>query len=367
MKAVARLKPTHNATLWSTEPPDNLVLSIKDWAARDLPPLDRLLGELLSTTSRGLIVGPTGLGKTKFGLAMAFCLAAGLGFLHWAGPLHPRRILYIDGEMSRRQLKKRILEAAEETGVRPEGLLILSREDAEDMPPLNTEEGRQWMDSFIEKTGPLDLIIFDNLQALLIGDMKDEEQWAEILPWAKSLTRRAIGQVWFHHTGHDEGKSYGSKAREWQMDVVILMERIQDLPKGELWFSIKFTKARERNQDNLEDFEEITIRLVSGQWSATVGGATSAWKPSGNSKTVFDALIQVLAREGKTPPANNYVPPHTPCVSEALVRDHAFKMMGNGETKVKNQAIKRGFDKLVDKRWLGRWDGQLWAIKTEER
>ena len=31
---------------------------------------------------------------------------------------------------------------------------------------------------------------------------------------------RSIGQMWFHHTGHDESKSYGSKAREWQMDTV---------------------------------------------------------------------------------------------------------------------------------------------------
>jgi hypothetical protein len=98
------------------------------------------------------------------------------------------------------------------------------------MPPLNTPHGQTWFDAFIEAHGPFDLIIFDNIQALLVGDMKDEEQWAKALPWVRSLTRRSIGQIWLHHTGHDESKSYGSKAREWQMDTVILMERA-DTPR----------------------------------------------------------------------------------------------------------------------------------------
>ena len=103
-----------------------------------------------------------------------------------------------------------------------------------------------WMDRFVEKYGPFDLVIFDNVQALLLGDMKDEEPWSAVLPWVLSLTRRSIGQLWFHHTGHDESHGYGSKTREWKIDTVILMERIPNTPKGELCFSLNFTKARER-------------------------------------------------------------------------------------------------------------------------
>ena len=53
-----------------------------------------------------------------------------------------------------------------------------------------------------------------------------------------ALTHEAVnGQVWFHHTGHDESRSYGSKAREWQMDCVAIMEKVHD-PDSDLAFSL---------------------------------------------------------------------------------------------------------------------------------
>ena len=120
-------------------------------------------------------------------------------------------MLYVDGEISRREMKRRLKDAAERAKAQPDGLFVLSKEDFQDMPPLYTPEGRKWFDDFIEKHSPLDFIIFDNVQALLVGDMKEEDQWARILPWVKSLTRRSIGQMWFHHTGHDESKSTAPK------------------------------------------------------------------------------------------------------------------------------------------------------------
>ena len=55
-----------------------------------------------------------------------------------------------------------------------------------------------------------------------------ERSESEILPWVRSLTRQRIAQLWFHHTGHDESHGYGSKAREWQMDTVAMMESVKD-------------------------------------------------------------------------------------------------------------------------------------------
>jgi RecA-family ATPase len=222
-------------------------LALSDWLSRDLLEPDFLLGELLSTTSRLLIVGPTGLGKTMFGLAVAFALAGNKGFLHWEAR-RSGRVLYVDGEMSARLMKRRLTEAVGRAGMEPEGLCILSREDFPEMPPLNSKEGQRWLDHKIAGIGPFDLVIFDNIQALLVGDMKEEEQWAKILDWVRDLTRRSIGQLWFHHTGHDETRSYGSKAREWQFDTVALMERVDT--KEDLAFTLRFTKARGRTSEN---------------------------------------------------------------------------------------------------------------------
>jgi hypothetical protein len=61
-------------------PPDTsrdlrALLSVDAWAARDLPKPERLLGDLITRTSRTFIVGRTGLGKTMFGVALATSVA----------------------------------------------------------------------------------------------------------------------------------------------------------------------------------------------------------------------------------------------------------------------------------------------------
>ena len=54
---------------------DDLLVSA--WLRRELPPRDYLLGDILCTTSRWLIIGETGVGKTLFGLEIAAAIAAG--------------------------------------------------------------------------------------------------------------------------------------------------------------------------------------------------------------------------------------------------------------------------------------------------
>ena len=82
-------------------------LTLAEWLSRDISEPDFLLGELFSTNSRALLVGPTGLGKTMFGLAVCFAIASGKGFLHWQAR-RSARVLYVDGEMGRRQMKRRL-------------------------------------------------------------------------------------------------------------------------------------------------------------------------------------------------------------------------------------------------------------------
>jgi hypothetical protein len=81
---------------------------LKQWRDRDLPIPDYLMREVFSTTSRGIMSAPTGLGKSNVTIAIGTCMAAGLPFLHWAGR-RTAKVLYIDGEMSRRLLRQRLL------------------------------------------------------------------------------------------------------------------------------------------------------------------------------------------------------------------------------------------------------------------
>ena len=276
-------------------------LTVAAWLARDIPPPDFLMGEWVSTTSRGMIVSATGLGKTILCLALAFAMALGHDFLHWRAGRSARG-LYIDGEMSRRLMRTRLADAAHRVEAVPDHLFVLCRDDAPDMPPLNTPEGQQFIDDLIEKIGGVDFIVFDNIQSLLLGDMKDEEPWQDTLLWIRSLTNRAIAQLWVHHTGHNDSRSYGTKTREWQLDTVILLKRIENTA-ADIGFTLEFTKSRERAPHNRADFETVNITLADDRWEVQGAGRKSVAKPPSPLAQKFHAaLLDTLTSKGMPRP-----------------------------------------------------------------
>jgi AAA domain len=275
-------------------------LTVAQWRERDLPSAVLLMGEWLSRTSRVLITAATGLGKTNFGLALAMRAAAGLSFLHWIAH-RKARVLYVDGEMSRRLLRERMLDEAARVGADPESFFALSHQDIPGgMKALNTPEGQAWMNAFIEKIGGVDLIIFDNIMSLTTGDQKDSEPWRQTLPWALSLTKRDVGQVWIHHTGHDESRSYGDKTREWQMDAVVHFNPIER-DDTDISFSMTFEKARERTPANRFDFQDVKIALVNDRWEHELSRAQRPDKISPQAARALDALRNVIAGDQVTP------------------------------------------------------------------
>ena len=116
--------------------PGTLCLTPAQWAARDIPLQDRLLGDLFSTTTRTQLSADTGLGKTMFGLATAFAKRLGANFLHWQGH-RQASVLYVDGEMPGEPIKDRLAMAGSWFGLETplaDGFHLSSREDVEDMP-----------------------------------------------------------------------------------------------------------------------------------------------------------------------------------------------------------------------------------------
>jgi hypothetical protein len=196
-------------------------------------------------------------------IALCFAIAEGNGFLHWLG-VRRATTLFVDGEMSKRLLRLRLRDEAKRSNLRPETFHAFNHEDCEEFAPLNTKEGQAIMDAEIKRIGDVDLIVFDNIMSLISGDQKDEEGWRNTMPWARSLTRRNVAQVWIHHS-NDQGLTYGTKTREWQMDTVIFLEPVER-PDTDVSFTLKFTKARERTPDNREQFATVNIALVDNRW-----------------------------------------------------------------------------------------------------
>jgi hypothetical protein len=274
-------------------PIGDIPLTVDAWLARPLPELDRIMGEWFFTTSRTLLVGPTGVGKTNFGIAIAGHSAIGRNFLHWRA-CRPARILYVDGEMAARLFKQRLADLVRRLGEIPKTLFPFSHEDIENFRPLNTAAGAAILNGLIDKVGGVDGVWFDNIMSLIAGDMKEEEAWRQTLPLVTSLTKRGIAQVWLHHTGHDENRSYGTKTREWRMDNVMHLTT-EERPDTDVSFRLEFRKARTRTPETRRDFQDATIALVDDEWTVEAPAAAAPGPISPIAQKFSDALHNALA------------------------------------------------------------------------
>ena len=221
---------------------DDLLVSA--WRKRDIPPRDFLLGGVFCATSRWIIYGDTGVGKTLIALDLAGAMAAMAKFLDWEGT-RKIRIMVIDGEMPAETFKERMTLIGDLYGndIAVYGYnrddLISTNKGVDVMHPLDTELGQRWLWREIEIIKP-DVIIFDSIKYLLGGIMSEEESWSKVEPLIGKLTNRHIGQIWLHHTGHDTTKSFGTKTREWAMEAVVSLTKTE----ADMRILMEFKKAR---------------------------------------------------------------------------------------------------------------------------
>jgi hypothetical protein len=278
---------------WSPPP-----LTCDDWTKRDLPKPDCLSGDWMTTTSRAALIAPTGIGKTNLAMQLGYHISLGRDFLHWRGG-RPCRVLYIDGEMSRRLFRTRIIECRERAGEASSTFFALSHEDVEDFQLLSTKVGQRYIDRLISHIGGVDLIVFDSIMCLVGGDLRESLTWLQTLPWIKSLTKQNIGQIWIHHTGINEERGYGDKTKEWQLDTVMFLERVEN-NLTDVSFRLQFHKARERTPATRADFRSVKIALVDNQWTCDGANISKPNKVSPTALRFLDALNNVLASSNTT-------------------------------------------------------------------
>jgi hypothetical protein len=283
-------------------PKAEMILDLKGWLSRDLNPPDFICGDWLTTTSRTIVDADTGLGKTLWTMALTMSCAAGLPFMHWKAT-RPVRALYIDGEMPRRVMRERLADAVRRFGLGdklPAGMFLLSHEDVLDgqWQPLNSPSGQSFVEWIITRIGGVDLIVFDNIMALISGDQKDEEGWTKTLPWIRSLTRRQIAQIWINHTGHDTSRGYGTKTREWQMDNTIHFDRVER-SDTDVSFNLCFRKARERTPATRDQFVDVKVALVNDQWTWEPSSGIGQQKVVALHKKFYEALCVATSASGR--------------------------------------------------------------------
>ena len=251
------------------QPREDLLLAA--WLTRKLPERDYLLGNVFCTTSRWLVFGDTGVGKTLFAGDMAGAMASGSAFLNWE-ERRRARVMYLDGEMPAETFRERMELIAAQFG-NDIPLYGYNRDvlGPDEMPPLNTPEGERWLWREIEAVKP-DAIFFDAIMCLLAGTMGEEESWAPVKLLMRKITSRRIGQGWLHHTGHDTSRGFGTKTREWEMDTVLSLTTVEN-DQGVL---MEFRKKRLWTPKTADQFKPLTIIRGENGWAVGSGGASAA-------------------------------------------------------------------------------------------
>ncbi len=350
-------------------------LSAEAWAVREFPPSVRLLGDLVTTTSRIFLIGATGLGKTMLGVALGAGMASGQGFLDWRCD-RPVRVLYVDGEMPGELVRQRVRDAMRRIGCTEMlgKLLIYARDSAEvfaglfprlgQLEPLNTEAGQSFVYALIRALGGVDVVIFDNVMSLVSGDQKDEVPWSETLPLVSGLTRRQIGQVWLDHAGHNTARQYGSSTKAWRFDAVGVMTELpeEERQPREMGFKLSFDapgKARRRTPENWHEFAPRTIRLADDRWTSERPdepdrrtGKPALGKVSPSRAVFHKALLDALISNSIAPGTTTLAAWESECIRRSLIEAPEPEEDSAGK-RARTASFRAAKSHLVTAGWIG--------------
>lgn len=228
-------------------------------------PLPFVMTPWLLRQSINMIYGWRGTGKTYLAMQLAASIAHGTSFLRWSTPI-PSHVLYIDGEMGLRALKKR-LEAMEE---RPEGdnLTFMSLDKCSDGVIWNLADPVMQPNYDILCDG-YDVIFIDNIATCcrLMDREMEASSWNKVQKWA--LAQRSKGKcvIFIHHAGKN-GLQRGVSNREDTMNQVIKLDKNALCDKKKTQFQLTFDKTRDIYGEEAEPLL-VTMQNYSGvnSWS----------------------------------------------------------------------------------------------------
>ncbi|MBP0492194.1 AAA family ATPase [Pararoseomonas indoligenes] len=340
--------------------------------------LVKTIGEARQSTTREYIVkglfyarefsaiyGPPGSGKSFMGSHIAYAAAQGREV--FGRRVKRTKVLYgfLEGEGG---ADKRLQALADEFGDCPDFCYLAQPLNLHDDPQAVAEliaaamaVGAQW-------------ILIDTLsRAMGGGDENGPEGMGKILSIFSDV-RHATGAhvTVIHHTGKDvtrgmRGHNSLHGACDCELEIsrpeedgprLMRVAKAKDDADGDkLGFNLRRVVL---GQD--EDGDDITTCLID----PTDAPKGKPKKPSGQMGQALDILHDLIARQGRIPPVNEFVPPHMPCVSIKDWREHAYQ---RAFTEAKPDAQKKAFDRasrdLIAGRQVGKWGDLVWAVSME--
>jgi hypothetical protein len=245
-------------------------LNLAEFLALELPPRRLMLAPWLSEKAIAMIYSPRGIGKTLFSLSVGYAVASGSRFLGWTAA-EPRRVLFVDGEMSAGEMQHRLaaIVAGVEAEAAADNFRMLSADaSANGLPDLAAREGQRVLDDAIDDA---ELIVLDNISTLVrAGKENEAESWAAVQDWALAHRRAGRSLLFVHHAGKG-GAQRGTSKREDVLDTVIALRRPVDyMPTQGARFEVHFEKARGFHGADAQLFEaRYEVRDGAAMWTRT--------------------------------------------------------------------------------------------------
>ena len=241
-------------------------LNIEQFLASNFPLRQKMLSPWLSVQGSALVHSFRGVGKTHFGIGVAWALASGGGFLRWQCPDNKAwRVLLIDGEMPAGELQQRLRDVSERSQCElddPNFLKIAAADTRQNgLPDLASPRSQQFYDDLI---GDADVVLIDNISTLCPSlKENNSDSWVPMQSW--SLRQRRMGKAvsLFHHDGKG-GFQRGTSKKEDTLDAVIGLRKPPDYtPDQGCRFEVVFEKNRGFYGEDAASFE---AQLVNNQW-----------------------------------------------------------------------------------------------------
>lgn len=243
--------------------------TLGDLLADQSPAPEPLLVPWLKQGESGMVYAAPASGKSMFTMGLALSIAGGGNFLGWSIP-KPRRVLLVDGEMPKHEIKERarmLLPAAEgcdaeEAGRNLEVLAKQAQNPNASFPDLGEPKGQEEVlrTALAHKA---DLIILDNLSTL--ATTQDENSAAAVQPVVRLLMRlkqAGIACLLVHHT-NKEGSTYrGSTMLATTFEVIMGLKKPEaPQPFNVLAFQIEWNKYRGKRDETTQARD---VRLDTG-------------------------------------------------------------------------------------------------------
>ena len=236
-----------------------------------------LLLPILSDSNLALLYGPRGIGKSFLALGLAWAAASGREFLKWRA-IKPRRVLYIDGELTGSDPQQRLAAL----GPPPQRLhLLAAGVPGSRLPVLRGDSDREraW-EPRMEDRYP-ELLIVDSLSSVVGDASHAAARWAEARRWLLRMRKIGIAVVLVHH-GTRRGEPRGPSHREDVFDLVMSLRRPADYrPREGLRVELHFEKARGLCGPDLDPFEaRMSTDRLSGRahWDCRPTGSAELYR-----------------------------------------------------------------------------------------